>query len=435
MYTGHRWTFKEAEVKFYSIEEIAEISKLSQKTIRRQIASNVLEAKRLGNQWRIDEESLHKWINKNSNSNEIPPVQYSLFGESILESKPSKNTRKYTDDVNWTDISEYWMKKKYKTNFTFIDLFAGAGGLSKGLELAGFKGIAAVEFMSAAVETYKHNFDHPVVSDDIKKLETKQSLYNIVNNNNPVDLICGGFPCQGFSLSGYRVVDDSRNTLYRDMLEIVDHIKPKFVLMENVVGLRSMLNGKVEEKIISDYENIGYKINVTTLNAADYHTPQIRKRVIFIGNRINKINYHPNPLLDENDYLTTKNAIGDLIDYPEDENFNHIPAKHSPSMQAKLLAVEEGHSLYKGYSDAWKKCPWNKPSCTIKENHGGVNIHPKLPRVLTAREMARLQSFPDDFIFKGKKSKQLVQIGNAVPPMLGKAVGLAIRKSLEEYNK
>ena len=88
-----------------------------------------------------------------------------------------------------------------------------------------------------------------------------------------------------------------------------------------------------------------------------------------------------------------------------------------------MAALPEGQSLYKGYSDAWKKCPWDEASCTIKENHGGVNIHPRLPRVLTAREMARLQSFPDDFVFEGTKNKQLVQIGNAVPPLLGKAIG------------
>ena len=101
-------------------------------------------------------------------------------------------------------------------------------------------------------------------------------------------------------------------------------------------------------------------------------------------------------------------------------------------MIARMAALKEGESLYSGYSDAWKKCPWNEASCTIKENHGGVNVHPKLPRVLTAREMARLQSFPDDFIFMGPKNKQLVQIGNAVPPLLGKAVGLAIRCSYKE---
>jgi DNA (cytosine-5)-methyltransferase 1 len=170
-------------------------------------------------------------------------------------------------------------------------------------------------------------------------------------------------------------------------------------------------------------------MNVTTLCAADYYTPQKRERVIFIGNRIGAKNYHPKPMLTPNEYVTTGQAIADLMNHPEDEAFNHVPTKHKPEMAKRMMELAEGQSLYKGYSDAWKKCPWNEASCTIKENHGGVNIHPKLPRVLTAREMARLQSFPDDFIFEGKKNKQLVQIGNAVPPLLGKAIGLAVRFS------
>ena len=194
-------------------------------------------------------------------------------------------------------------------------------------------------------------------------------------------------------------------------------------------GLRSMLGGMVEQKILSDFRKIGYYMNVTTLCAADYTVPQKRERVIFIGNRLGKRNFHPQPMLAPSQYRTTGEAIEDLMNHPEDIAFNHVPTRHKPEMQERMLACLEGHSLYKGYSDAWKKCPWNEASCTIKENHGGVNIHPKLPRVLTAREMARLQSFPDDFIFEGPKNKQLVQIGNAVPPLLGKAIGLAIRKS------
>ena len=100
-------------------------------------------------------------------------------------------------------------------------------------------------------------------------------------------------------------------------------------------------------------------------------------------------------------------------------------------MVKRIGKVEEGESLYSNYSDSWKKCPWNEPSCTIKENHGGVNLHPKIPRTLTVREMARIQTFPDDFIFKGSKSKQMVQVGNAVPPILAKAIGLAIRCSYD----
>jgi DNA (cytosine-5)-methyltransferase 1 len=170
-------------------------------------------------------------------------------------------------------------------------------------------------------------------------------------------------------------------------------------------------------------------MNVTVLCAADYLTPQKRERVIFIGNRMGVQNYHPKPILSPSEYVTTGEAISDLMNHPEDKDSNHEPTKHRPDMIKRMMELPEGKSLYKGYSDAWKKCPWDEASCTIKENHGGVNIHPKLPRVLTAREMARLQSFPDDFIFEGKKNKQLVQIGNAVPPFLGKAIGLAVRFS------
>ena len=160
-----------------------------------------------------------------------------------------------------------------------------------------------------------------------------------------------------------------------------------------------------------------------------YYTPQKRERVIFIGNRKGLKNYHQKPILQPSQYITTGAAIADLMDMPENNAFNHVPTKHRPDMAQRMLELPEGQSLYKGYSDAWKKCPWNEASCKIKENHGGVNIHPKLPRVLTAREMARLQSFPDDFVFEGPKNKQLVQIGNAVPPLLGKAIGLAVRFS------
>jgi DNA (cytosine-5)-methyltransferase 1 len=219
------------------------------------------------------------------------------------------------------------------------------------------------------------------------------------------------------------------------MLDIVKTLQPLYVVCENVVGLRTMLGGGVERKIISDFREAGYEMNVTTLRAANYFVPQKRDRVIFIGNRIGATNYHPQPLLSPDRYISTGEAIGDLITHPVDEAFNHLPTKHSPEMEARISAVPEGQSLYKGYSDAWKKCPWDEASCTIKENHGGVNLHPKLPRVLTAREMARLQSFPDDFIFEGKKNKQLVQIGNAVPPLLAKAIGLSVIFSVNSSKK
>lgn len=346
-----------------------------------------------------------------------------------------QNRLKNKDIVNWCDISEKW-DNVGESKMTFVDLFCGAGGLSKGLEMAGLQGICGLDFFKEACLTYSRNFNHPFINGDITKPETKEKFYEVVKkklNGRELDVVAGGFPCQGFSMAGNRIADDPRNSLYKELIEIVKVLQPKFILCENVKGLRSMLNGKVEQKILSDFKAIGYDVNITTLCAADYYVPQKRERVIFIGNRIGVVNYHPKPLLSPNDYITTGKAIEDLMTHPNDPAFNHIITKHSSEMEKRIAGTPEGQSLYSNFRDSWKKCPWDEASCTIKENHGGTNLHPKLPRVLTPRELARLQSFPDDFIFEGNKSKQLVQIGNAVPCLLGKAIGLALRKSNSEF--
>lgn len=418
--------------EFYSIAEVAAQLGLSQKSIRRYIAAGNLNAVKAGTNYRISKVALDDFI-INNKVDKNTAVNYDLFGNVVEEHMPVRKTPKY-DLINWCDLKSFWQNPS-DSEMTFVDCFCGAGGLSKGLELAGLQGICGLDWFREAGMTYSRNFKHPFVNGDITKLEVKQHLYELVEkrlNGRQLSVVAGGFPCQGFSMAGNRIVDDPRNSLYRDLLEIVGHLKPDFVICENVKGLRSMLGGMVEQKIISDFRDIGYEMNVTTLCAADYTVPQKRERVIFIGNRIGRRNYHPQPLLSPEEYVTTGQAIGDLMHHPEDKAFNHVPTRHTYEMQERMAACPEGQSLYKGYSDAWKKCPWNEASCTIKENHGGVNVHPKLPRVLTAREMARLQSFPDDFIFEGPKNKQLVQIGNAVPPLLGKAIGLAVRYSAGE---
>ena len=417
------------ERSFYSIAEVAEKVGLSQKSIRRYIASGELDAVKIGSTYRIPVSVMNAFINKEKRDEKV--VEYDLFGNVANEISPIRKKSPLTDDVNWFDLSKVW-KKTPKSEMTFVDCFCGAGGHSKGLEMAGLIGVCGLDWFKEAGETYSRNFHHPYVNGDITLPEVKERFYETIDNKlkgKRVSIVAGGFPCQGFSMAGNRIVDDPRNSLYKELLEIVKHLQPDFVLCENVKGLRSMLGGMVEQKILNDFKAIGYEMNVTTLCAADYYVPQKRERVIFIGNKKGLTNYHPQPLLDVQHYVTTGQAIADLMDHPEDPAFNHVPTKHSMEMQKRMLACPEGHSLYNGYSDAWKKCPWNEASCTIKENHGGVNVHPKLPRVLTAREMARLQSFPDDFIFEGKKAKQLVQIGNAVPPLLGKAIGLSIRHS------
>lgn len=411
-----------------SIEEAASFCKKSQKTLRRAIAAGKLKATKIQNHYRINSDDLKKW----------------LKNEPICDKNGGTSTS-YDDVINWADISKEWKRdgwkhKKDLTGLNFIDLFSGAGGLSCGLVMAGFTPIASVEIMPQAVETYEYNFikqkkfKEKVHTRDIREESVKQELVDSVKDKK-VDLIVGGFPCQGFSLSGYRVVADPRNNLYLEMLDIVKRVQPNFIVMENVEGLRSMLNGKVEEKIIKDYKRIGYEINVTVLNAANYYTPQTRKRVIFIGNRIGAKNYHPKPLLSEEKYVTVGDVLAKYLNAYESKENNHIFTKVSPTMKKRLEMIPVGKSLYGNYSDAWKKVDWNKPSCTVKENHGGVNIHPILNRPMTPRELATLQSFPEDFIFKGSKKWQLVQIGNAVPCLLGKAIGLAVEYSIKQAKK
>ena len=421
--------------KYYTIQEIADKTGKSQKTIRRHIAAKKLNATRIQNKWRILPEDYDRWIVSGDCEEDNDRETFAIMG--------SNTSNVYNDNVNWVDVEEKCTKDKYngwthskaRNGYNFVDLFSGAGGLSCGLTMAGFTPVASVEIMPQAVETYKYNFvqkkkfKEDVETRDITTGEAKEALYASIGDRH-IHLLVGGFPCQGFSLAGNRVVTDERNSLYREMLKIVDHIKPEYIVMENVEGLRSMLNGKIEEKIISDYKKIGYEINVTVLNSADYGVAQTRRRVIFVGNRIGGTNYHPKPFMET--YKTLGEEIERFMNLAEDKSINHIFSRHTEEMKQRISSVPEGMSLYGNYSDAWKKSPWDKPSCTVKENHGGVNLHPKLPRVLTPRELAALQSFPDDFIFKGTKKWQLVQIGNAVPPLLGRAIGLAVEYALKE---
>lgn len=202
---------------------------------------------------------------------------------------------------------------------------------------------------------------------------------------------------------------------------------------------------RVVDKIVAAFAKLGYRVQYRLLNAADFGVPQRRERVVFIGTRLDVEIRFPAPTHTERQdgvlglfdqgllkWQTTREAIGDLVDAPEDIAWGHEFTKHSKDFAVRLENTPVGGSVYGGYSDAWYRQPPDEPSRTVKENHGGVFVHYERPRVMTPRELARLQSFPDDFRFEGSKSKILVQIGNAVPPRLGKAVGEAVMQMLQE---
>ncbi|WP_198401947.1 DNA cytosine methyltransferase [Mesoplasma florum] len=305
-----------------------------------------------------------------------------------------------------------------------VDLFAGAGGLTLGFYKNGFEIVATSEIDKWAVETYNYNFKTNIISTDITEKKTKDNLLKIAGKN--IDLLIGGFPCQGFSIAGRRDPNDIRNKLYLDTISVIKSLQPKVFVLENVKGILSMESGKRIKEIMKDLNKNGYFSEYVLLNSSDFGVPQNRERVIFIGSKDKgKVQETIKTLkkIKLDNKKTVKDAIEDLMKKSNDENFNHVITKHTEKTLERLSKLKEGESLYENYKDSWKKVWWNKPSPTVKENHGATNVHPRLNRVMTARELARLQSFPDSFIFKGPKSAQLRQIGNAVP--VGLSFGIA----------
>lgn len=360
-----------------------------------------------------------------------------------------------------------------------IDLFAGCGGLSLGFEMAGFNIPLAIEKDEWAAETYKNNHKNTkIVIGDITKITDFKSL---LPNSIKIDGIIGGPPCQGFSLSGNRDKNDPRNSLFMEFVRFVNHYKPKFFVMENVTGILSMKtkeNKFVKDLILDEYKKSGYNVKICRLNAAEYGVPQSRIRVAFIGIR-NDIKFEedkiaPPPFLFGDNQVTIEQAIMDLpkiksgggkehMKYTcdpqneyqkwarKDSKFieNHIAMRHTKRLIDRFKHIKFGQSVAnvstrhkqrkrgdaskisgKTFSQNNMRPYPNKPSPTIPASFQSNFIHPYINRNYTAREGARLQSFPDNYIFYGKRTtmsweknlSQYQQIGNAVPPLLSNAI-------------
>lgn len=342
---------------------------------------------------------------------------------------------------------------KPKKEFNCVDLFTGAGGNSLGLKHAGLNGLVSVEIDHDASETYRRNFpESKHFEGDIRKISDKQ--INDAVGGKTVHVMAAGFPCQGFSMAG-KTADkisqksknghltekqlydmDERNFLYKEVLRFAKILKPWYLIMENVPGIVRMAKGKFVNSILNDFDKLGYHgLSLSILESAAYGVPQIRPRAIFVGNRFGLANPYPKPLLSVDNYVSIDNAIDDLRNTKRDPTINHEWTDHKPEMIKRLAKVEPGHSLYKTYSDANKRQYKGLPSMTIKENHGTTHIHYDLNRTLSAREMARLQSFPDSFEFSGRMKRVFWQVGNAAPPLLFKHLGLAVTPKLTEIKK
>jgi DNA (cytosine-5)-methyltransferase 1 len=346
-----------------------------------------------------------------------------------------------------------------------IDLFAGCGGLSKGFMDAGFDIIVGVDNDKAALETFKLNHNGAIaLNADLSEQETFDEIKKIADDKN-IDVIIAGPPCQGFSLSGPRNFDDERNKLYLAVIEMVKQFRPKGFIIENVPGMANLYGGEIKYEILKRFKDMKYNVDCKILCAADYGVPQMRKRLIFMGVRddIGEVEF-PKHKFTPKKYRTCRDAISDLpshefelgteedkyISEPQTEYqrlmrnnctvlHNHVATNHTKMVKDTIALVPEGGNhkdLPEGwgesrkFNEAWTRYHGDKPSKTIDTGHRN-HFHYKYNRVPTIRENARLQSFPDDFVFLGTKTQQNRQVGNAVPPLLGYCLAEQLKKIIE----
>lgn len=354
--------------------------------------------------------------------------------------------------------------------YNFIDLFCGCGGFTKGFQQAGFNPVLGVDMWADATTTYKYNFPTSnIINDDVTNISTSELLRSAKQEKNGIDLIIGGPPCQGFSISGKRMIDDPRNILYKSFVNFVGDIQPKLFVMENVPGLVSMAKGSVKDAVIEDFTSRGYNVASKILAADDYGVPQHRRRVFFVGlnrNYFGEDAFFEFPKAIEADMrINCKDAISDLdfisdeIALPDETSYglppqskyqemmrlnsktlwNHVATIHNEKTKEIIAMVPDGKNYTclpkelwstRKVHIAWTRMDSTKPCFTIDTGHNH-HFHYKANRVPTARESARIQSFPDDFRFLGIKTSQLKQVGNAVPPLLAKAIAEKIMTYLE----
>jgi DNA (cytosine-5)-methyltransferase 1 len=330
------------------------------------------------------------------------------------------------------------------TKYSVVDLFAGVGGLSYAFSHDdAFDLVMANEIDREISHAYELN--HPGVKMlccDIKKLTEEEIKKHI---KVPVDIVVGSPPCQSFSTLGKRK-NDEKAQLFNDFCRVLRILEPKIFIFENVTGILSMQKGTLFKTILDEFSKIGYELKYKILNAAEYGVPQIRERVILVGTR-GKNNFEfppPTHGAGLKPFVTLADAIGNMPAGLCD----NTPPKNADYLKKIMLALPDGGTKFdlppelrpkSGYGNTYAKLWWNKPSTTITRNFGCVSssrcIHPRESRALSTREGARLQSFPDDYVFFGSRSKKNLEIGNAVPPLLSVALARQVKKFFLDFSR
>jgi DNA (cytosine-5)-methyltransferase 1 len=363
---------------------------------------------------------------------------------------------------------------------TVIDLFCGAGGLSEGFRQAGFHVLAGQDMDEAAGKTFSSTHSEAKFMGGPIQNVTAQALLKAAGvKRGEIDVMVGGPPCQGYSVYNHqRGTEDPRAGLFREYLRLVEGIQPKWLVMENVTGITSIADGAIVQQIRQGMKDLGYRVEMKVLKAEEFGVPQERRRIFFIATRSDAPILFPSPTHGQGlePFVTIWDAISDLPSLKNAEGSNSSP--YSKSTQNKYQHMLRGNrTLVENHSapklskinlermayippgGSWRDIPikllpagmkrarrsdhtkrYGRPrkkdlACTILTKcdlHWGAYIHPTQDRSFTVREAARLQSFPDSFVFKGSRTEQYVQVGNAVPPLLGKRVAEAILRAMKQ---
>ncbi|MCU0545687.1 MAG: DNA cytosine methyltransferase [Oscillatoriaceae cyanobacterium Prado104] len=351
-----------------------------------------------------------------------------------------------------------------------LDLFCGIGGLTLGFQRAGIQSIGGIDCCQNATQTFEHNlsplrcFLSDITQTTVSEIE---EFFQI--SASEIDIITGGPPCQGFSTVGKREITDPRNSLWRNFSNLVAEIRPAYVIIENVEGMLVMQGGKVRDSVIASFADIGYHMKCRLLKAADCGVPQLRKRAFFIGWLVGLL--PPEfPVPSSNYYVTVADAISDLPPLNAGEicksyhsapqtayqiarrkNANillhHEAANHSQKLVEMLKYIPNGGNRKSipdrlqpasGFHNSYARLASNKPAIAVTSNmrkpSSARATHPTQHRGLTVREGLRLQSFDDDFEVIGSRTSQYIQVGNAVPPLLGLAVGKEVVKAYQSHS-